>query len=111
SRTLRPTMEDDMGTTDERKWDGRARLSRLGSLAVVVAGLSLLTSACGGSPASHVAQLTTSSTTQSNASPPATDKYAASLAYSRCMRSHGLPNFPDPKEVGGGIQVSGSRSG
>jgi hypothetical protein len=27
------------------------------------------------------------------------------------MRSHGVSNFPDPKEVGGSIQISGSRSG
>jgi hypothetical protein len=76
-------------------------------LAVVfagLAGLSLLVSACGGSPASQVAQL-------SSTGPSATGKYAASLAYSRCMRSHGVPNFPDPKQVGGGIQVSGSAPG
>jgi hypothetical protein len=85
-------------------------------LAVVfagLAGLSLLVSACGGSPASQVAQLssTTSSTRKSGTGPSATGKYAASLAYSRCMRSHGVPNFPDPKQVGGGIQVSGSAPG
>ena len=39
-----------------------------------------------------------------------TGKFAAELAYSRCMRSHGVPSFPDPKQVGGGIQV-GSASG
>ncbi len=54
---------------------------------------------------------TTSTTPQSRTGPSATGKYAASLAYSRCMRSHGLPNFPDPKQVGGGIQVSGSAPG
>jgi len=27
------------------------------------------------------------------------------------MRSHEVPNYPDPKQVGGGIQISGSRSG
>jgi hypothetical protein len=78
-----------------------------------LAGLSLLVSACGGSPASQVAQLssTTSSTRKSGTGPSATGKYAASLAYSRCMRSHGVPNFPDPKQIGGGIQVSGSAPG
>ena len=90
--------------------------SRLGVSAVVVAGLavlSLLVSACGGSPASHVAQAGSSagSTRKSSTSPSATGKYAASLAYSRCMRSHGVSNFPDPKQVGGGIQVSGSAPG
>jgi hypothetical protein len=71
-------------------------------------------SACGGSPASRVAQLTssTASTTRSSTGSSATGKYAAALAYARCIRSHGVPNFPDPKQVaGGGIQISGSRSG
>ena len=64
-----------------------------------LAGLSLLASACGGAAASQ-AQLGATD-----------DKYAASLAYSHCMRSHGVTNFADPKRVGGGIQVSGSASG
>jgi hypothetical protein len=62
-----------------------------------------------------VAQLTSTTTSssaqQSSSGATATGKYAAALAYSRCMRSHGVPNFPDPKQVGGGIQVSGSASG
>lgn len=84
--------------------------------AVVVASvavLSLLVSACGGSPASQVVQResTASSTPKSSTAPSATGKYAAALAYSRCMRSRGVPNFPDPTQVGGGIQISGSSSG
>ena len=39
-------------------------------------------------------------------------KYAQALAYSRCMRAHGLPAFPDPKQTaGGGIEISSGRSG
>jgi hypothetical protein len=122
-------MGDGMGTTDEKetpitptantitraKRGGLLWLSRLGLPAVVLAGLSVVVSACGGSPGSQVAQLTstsTSSTTQSSSGAPATGKYAASLAYSHCMRSHGVSNFPDPKQAaGGGIQVSGSAPG
>ena len=80
-----------------------------------MAGLALLAAACSGSSGNPVAQLTattTSSATQSRTGASGTGKYAASLAYSRCMRSHGVPNFPDPKQTaGGGIQISGSRSG
>ena len=78
-----------------------------------LAGLSLLVSACGGSPASQAAQVapTASSTPKGSTGPSATGKYAASLAYSRCMRSHGVSDFPDPKQVGGGIQISGSAPG
>ena len=54
---------------------------------------------------------TASSTQKSSTGASATGKYAALLAYSRCMRSHGVANFPDPKQVGGGIQVSGSAPG
>jgi hypothetical protein len=78
-----------------------------------LAGPSLLVSACGGSAASQVAQLgsTAGGTRKGSSRPKATSKYASSLAYSRCMRSHGVSSFPDPKQVGGGIQISGSRSG
>ena len=81
---------------------------------MVLAGLTLLVTACGGSPGSHVAQFrstTASSATQGGTGPPDAGKYAASLAYSRCMRSHGVPSFPDPKQVGGGIQIPGSAPG
>jgi hypothetical protein len=27
----------------------------------------------------------------------------AALAYARCMRAHGVPNFPDPQTTNGGI--------
>jgi hypothetical protein len=64
------------------------------SLLLVVVGI---TAGCGGSTTSHVSQPGKS--------------FAAALAYSRCMRSHGVPGFPDPKQVGGSIQISGSSSG
>jgi hypothetical protein len=42
----------------------------------------------------------------------APERLAAMLSFSRCMRAHGVPGYPDPKQVaGGGIQVSGARSG
>jgi hypothetical protein len=31
--------------------------------------------------------------------------HARALAFSRCMRSHGVTNFPDPTGSGGGIQI------
>jgi len=64
--------------------------------------LSLLASACGGSPGSHVAQLG-STPTQTRAasesfrggSPP-----DEALAYAGCLRTHGVPNWPDPTSSG-----------
>ncbi|HEY2436113.1 MAG TPA: hypothetical protein VGH93_02970, partial [Solirubrobacteraceae bacterium] len=38
-------------------------------------------------------------------------KYAESLAFATCMRSHGVPNFPDPTRSGGSIQILGSAPG
>ena len=32
---------------------------------------------------------------------------AQALKYTDCMRSHGVPNFPDPKESSGGISIGG----
>jgi hypothetical protein len=32
--------------------------------------------------------------------------YSEALAFSRCMREHGVPNFPDPKSGGGGVQLT-----
>ena len=101
-------------TIKRPKRDRRSLPSRRGLSAVVLAGVTLLVTACGGSPGSHVAQLgstTASSATQSGTGEPTADKYAASLAYSRCMRSHGVPSFPDPTQVGGGIQIPGSGPG
>ncbi len=50
------------------------------AVGIVAAGLALLAAACGGSPASDVAQ-------------PA---QTGAAAFSRCMRSHHVPAYPDP---------------
>jgi hypothetical protein len=53
---------------------------------VAVAGLALLVSACGGSPAGGPAL----STTAEN----------GAVGFARCMRSNGVPNWPDPSSSG-----------
>ncbi len=53
---------------------------------IAIAGPVLAAAACGGSPASRV------TTTRSPTSQP--------LAFSRCMRSNGVPGFPDPDSSG-----------
>lgn len=63
---------------------------RRGSVLAVTAGLLLLTAACGGSPSSSRSH--SSASTGDAASAFAADE----LAFSRCMRSHGVPNYPDP---------------
>jgi hypothetical protein len=53
-----------------------------------MAGVALLAAGCGGSPSTPGAQATGSS------------QYQKALAYSQCMRSHGVPSFPDPTSQG-----------
>jgi hypothetical protein len=79
---------------------GQRRLRQAGTLAIATA-ITLLATACGGgSP---------SSSSTSNVAGAKSAGYAAQLAYSRCMRSHGVPDFPDPQHnaSGTGISVSG----
>jgi hypothetical protein len=59
---------------------------------IAAAGLALLATACGGSPSS------TGSGGSSNAGGVTSQR---EVAYSQCMRSHGVPNFPDPSGSGG----------
>jgi hypothetical protein len=66
-----------------------------------VVGLSLLASACGGSNSDSGG-----SGSQNN------PRLGALVAFSACMRQHGLPNFPDPKAVGHGYGLTiGSENG
>jgi hypothetical protein len=67
-------------------------------------GLSLFAAACGGSSGKGVAQIgsTQATTTGSDSgSSPNEGRGSSLVAFSACMRKHGLPNFPDPQAVGG----------
>ena len=73
----------------------------------VLVCLSLLASACGKSSGNHVAQLNSSTTaTQSSSSAGSGGSTSAGsttsqiFAYTHCMRSHGVPTFPDPTSSG-----------
>jgi hypothetical protein len=65
-------------------------VNRQGLLAAL-AGLSLMAAGCGGG----------GSATRSTGTP-ANARVAAALALARCLRSHGIPNWPDP-DAGGGF--------
>jgi len=60
---------------------------RAGVLAAAVAGITLLAPACGGSSAAA-----------NTFAPGAT--HAQSLAFAKCMRANGVPDFPDPNAQG-----------
>jgi hypothetical protein len=65
-------------------------------LLVPVAGLCLLAAGCGGGGSSSgVASVATSTTTSTSTNP------NRAAAFAQCMRSHGLPGWPDPMPGGG----------
>jgi hypothetical protein len=80
----------------------------LGALIAVLTALGFGLSACGGGSASprvaNVGSTTTSaqapSTTAAGTIGNASAKYTAALPYVDCMRSRGVPNFPDPSADG-----------
>jgi len=57
---------------------------RVAAITVALAGVAYVAAAC-----------STPKSPAGNSSP--SDPAAQALAYSRCMRSHGVPDFPDPK--------------
>jgi len=68
---------------------------RVAAITVALAGVAYVAAAC-----------STPKSPAGNSSP--SDPAAQALAYSRCMRSHGVPDFPDPKvsSNSGGTGVS-----
>ena len=70
-------------------WPRRARVA---AVITPMAAAALLTAACSGSPSS----------TGSGGSPTAggSANSSSAVAYSRCVRAHGVPNFPDPDSNG-----------
>jgi hypothetical protein len=72
--------------------------------ALVVAAFALLAAGCGGGgSAAGIASVTTSTTAAKTTTAPATGL----VAYSQCMRTNGVPNFPDPQHfVGGNVKLT-----
>src|SRR5580698_5247479 len=68
---------------------------------LATAALAMLAAACGGSPASAGG----SPSPGGPATPP------SAVAYSQCVRSHGIPNFPDPPSGGGIAKASAQQPG
>ncbi len=92
-------------TRSEPPWPWLAAMRAL-AVGIATAALALLAAGCGGGSGSHVAELG-STPAQTNATPFVSTNPAASsgeveggLAFSRCMRSHGVVSFPDPTSGG-----------
>ncbi len=77
---------------------------RAGLVAVAMLSAAVLTAGCSSSPGR-------AGVTGASASPTATESgEAQALAYTACMRSHGVPNFPDPTVQNGsvGFNITGA---
>ena len=74
---------------------GRNRGPRRAGALAVAAAVAILAAACGGGSAPPSASAPT---------------YAQVLALAQCMRSHGVPNFPDPDTAGGYARGLGGQS-
>jgi hypothetical protein len=75
------------------------RTRRRAVMLAVTAGVTVLATACGAGGTATDAASPGGSHSVSSA-------YAKALAYSQCIRSHGVPNFPDPTISDGNIGLS-----
>jgi hypothetical protein len=73
----------------------RRRPLKLASV-VGVATLSLFAAGCGGGGSPGVASIASSNVPRAAGSSAATSQAHALLLAGRCLREHGIPNFPDP---------------
>jgi hypothetical protein len=103
-RHTRDLKEDDMMGDAKPLAPSWGRLRRTGLIVSALLAIVLLATACaGGSNGPGVAGQGPSSTPSAS---PSVDPRAAELAYSKCMREHGIADFPDPRPGGGlAIQV------
>jgi uncharacterized membrane protein YgcG len=94
----------------------RQRRRYLLPVAAALLGLAITAAACSSNRASpgvagSGSTPTTAVSTANQAAPTLTPaQRAAALAYSQCMRSHGVPSFPDPNSQGA-IQIQGGPGG
>jgi hypothetical protein len=97
----------------------RSRLARASLVAVTLAaaaGLGLLASACGGSSGTQVAQAPSTNASTNSSAQSSGSGTGNAMAYSACMRKHGVPTFPDPDSSGhikitSGVDGSGHKTG
>jgi hypothetical protein len=69
--------------------------------AIAAAAFALLAAGCGGGSSPGVANVASSTTTTVSPSASGGTQATGLVAFASCMRSHGVPNFPDPASNGG----------
>jgi hypothetical protein len=101
-RHTRDPKEDDMMGDAKPLAPSLGRLRRTGLIVSALLLMVVLATACaGGSNGPGVAGQGASSTPSAS---PSGDPRDAELAYAKCMREHGISDFPDP-QPGGGIAI------
>jgi hypothetical protein len=81
------------------------RVVRSAAAVIATAGLALLAAACGTSTGSHVAQLG-STATQGSSSSASSAQANGPVAFAHCVRTHGVPKYPDPNSSGQLVKAS-----
>jgi hypothetical protein len=91
-----------------RRWRAWRRVARSAAAVIATAGLALLAAACGASTGSHVAQLGSTATQSRASSNPSASSAQANgpVAFAHCVRSHGVPKYPDPNSSGQLVKAS-----
>jgi hypothetical protein len=82
--------------------------ARTAAAIIATAALALLTAACSGSPSSAGTGGSTNAGGPANS--PSTNSQKA-LAFSHCVRAHGVPNYPDPGSSGGVVKETAQQLG
>jgi len=98
------SRENDMRQATHQEPRRRGRLHHAALLTAGILAVGMAVAACGGPSTPVVATgrtTTTTSTTVASSRAGGGRKAPSLLAYASCMRSHGVPNFPDPGGKGG----------
>lgn len=83
------SVTDDSGRVTRRPWRAWPATARASSAITFTAALTLLLAACGGSPSTGGGSPNAGGSTNSK-----------QLAFSHCMRRHGVSKYPDPTSSG-----------
>jgi hypothetical protein len=104
----------DAGHTGAQGSNGRRRAWRMAAPAAVLVALAFGVAACGGGPASSPSNAgfgsttTTASSGAPGSSSPSSSDSTRMLEFARCMRAHGVTDFPDPSSPGSASQAGGN---
>jgi hypothetical protein len=84
---------------------------RIGALAVVPMAVALVTAACGSGSGSGSPGVASVGSSAGRSASPGGSASVSVLGYSQCMRSHGVPTFPDPNPNGRPLEVDAHQLG